>query len=521
MENESVSGYATVRTAREGETFLDDAAIAANMRLIERDAAVLMDSLLKRLQEPSPGNLQAAEISAYAGPEYLPLSESDRGPYAELLRRCALSSEERTLLLLVLINQFDPSRLVRLIQFVAEGTQIMHAGLGGYLTRQTRRFIPTLSTVLYICSGRNSADAVRNFLQLVTMGTLVREQIIRLRNVEHQEGRYSEFDLQPELAQEYAHHLLYGREARPDFGEDFAAEEVRTHLEWDKHVVLPDKTRAEVMLLHDTILSLENVRKRNSNLAKGMPALFHGPPGTGKTLTAKVLGKLTGRPVFRIDLARIVSKYVGETEKRLALVFDRAEGKDWILFFDEADVLFGRRTGVGDAHDRYANLLTAYLLQRMEDYCGVSLLSTNFKDNIDPAMIRRFLLTIHFPVPEHDERKKLWETAVPEGFELEPGFKLDIIAQAELTGSQIATILKLSAMRGAYRGDYMIRANDIKYFAILEYGKKGITSKVRNWPNRNLLGFARPLALEDPTREGHLYRVADPHSLANINLFEE
>src|SRR6185436_18277436 len=101
-------------------------------------------------------------------------------------------------------------------------------------------------------------------------------------------------------------------------------------------------------------------------LKPGYRALFHGPPGTGKTLTATLLGKYTGRPVFRIDLSRVVSKYIGETEKNLASLFDKAEHKDWILFFDEADALFGKRTEIRDAHDKYANQEVSYLLQRIE-----------------------------------------------------------------------------------------------------------------------------------------------------------
>ena len=129
------------------------------------------------------------------------------------------------------------------------------------------------------------------------------------------------------------------------------------------------------------------MRKR---VKPGYRALFHGPPGTGKTLTATLLGKHTGRPVFRIDLSRVVSKYIGETEKNLSRLFDKAEHKDWILFFDEADALFGKRTEIRDAHDKYANQEVAYLLQRIESYAGLVILATNQRGNIDEAFLRRF-----------------------------------------------------------------------------------------------------------------------------------
>src|SRR5690606_11585436 len=120
----------------------------------------------------------------------------------------------------------------------------------------------------------------------------------------------------------------------------------------------------------------------------GYRTLFYGPPGTGKTLTAMLLGKEFQRNVFRIDLSQVVSKYIGETEKNLEKIFQRAANKEWILFFDEADALFGKRTSVKDAHDRYANQEVSYLLQRVEDFPGLVILASNYKNNIDKAFVR-------------------------------------------------------------------------------------------------------------------------------------
>ena len=131
--------------------------------------------------------------------------------------------------------------------------------------------------------------------------------------------------------------------------------------------------------------------------------LFHGPPGTGKTLTAGLLGKIAQKDVYRIDLSMVISKYIGETEKNLARLFDKAERKDWILFFDEADSLFGKRGQVKDAHDKYANQEVSYLLQRVEAYNGLVILASNFKNNIDEAFLRRFQSIIYFPLPAKEE----------------------------------------------------------------------------------------------------------------------
>jgi SpoVK/Ycf46/Vps4 family AAA+-type ATPase len=131
---------------------------------------------------------------------------------------------------------------------------------------------------------------------------------------------------------------------------------------------------------------------------KNKKILFIGAPGTGKKTLASLIGQQSGTEVYRIDLSMIVSKYIGETEKNLSKVFDAAEHKNWILFFDEADALFGKRTDVRDAHDRYANQEVAYLLQRIENYNGLVILATNMKNNIDDAFTRRFQTIIHFPL---------------------------------------------------------------------------------------------------------------------------
>jgi SpoVK/Ycf46/Vps4 family AAA+-type ATPase len=148
-------------------------------------------------------------------------------------------------------------------------------------------------------------------------------------------------------------------------------------------------------------------------LKQGYRALFYGPPGTGKTFTAKILGHELNKEVFKIDLSMVVSKYIGETEKNLELLFARAENKDWILFFDEADALFGKRTNVRDAHDKYANQEVSYLLQRIEDYNGLIILATNMKNNMDDSFVRRFNSILKFPFPDQSQRVLIWQKALP------------------------------------------------------------------------------------------------------------
>jgi vesicle-fusing ATPase len=147
----------------------------------------------------------------------------------------------------------------------------------------------------------------------------------------------------------------------------------------------------------------------------GLAALFAGGPGTGKTMTAEVIAAELSLPLFRIDLSQVVNKYIGETEKNLRRLFDAADSSDVILFFDEADALFGKRTEVKDAHDRYANLEISYLLERMERFKGLAILATNRKKDLDEAFLRRLRFVVEFPLPDVADRLRIWRSVIPAG----------------------------------------------------------------------------------------------------------
>jgi SpoVK/Ycf46/Vps4 family AAA+-type ATPase len=161
---------------------------------------------------------------------------------------------------------------------------------------------------------------------------------------------------------------------------------------------------------------------------EGLRLLFHGPPGTGKTLAGEVLAGALGRDLLIVDLSRIVSKWVGETEKNLAAIFESAERTGSALLFDEADALFGRRTEVGDARDRYANLETAYLLSRMERFEGLVVLATNLRQNLDGAFARRLDFIVGFPPPDARQRARLWRRLLPPDAPLDPAVDLGRLA---------------------------------------------------------------------------------------------
>jgi SpoVK/Ycf46/Vps4 family AAA+-type ATPase len=191
-------------------------------------------------------------------------------------------------------------------------------------------------------------------------------------------------------------------------------------------------------------------------------------------LTATLLGKHTGKDVFRIDLSRVVSKYIGETEKNLSRLFDKAENKNWILFFDEADALFGKRTDIRDAHDKYANQEVAYLLQRIESYNGLVILASNQRANIDNAFVRRLQTIIQFPMPRPEERYEIWQKTFPPQIAIADDIDWRYIAaRHELTGAGILNVTHYCAVDILSKQTRRLDLKDLEAAIQREYIKEG------------------------------------------------
>jgi len=201
----------------------------------------------------------------------------------------------------------------------------------------------------------------------------------------------------------------------------------------------------------------------------GLGALFHGPSGTGKTLAAEVLGTEMDLDVYRVDLSQLVSKYVGETEKNLRRVFDAAEGGGAILLFDECDAIFGKRGEVEHGQDRYANLEVSYLLQRMESYRGIAILTTNLRSAIDPAFMRRLRFVVGFPFPDFERRVALWRHALPPGVPIE-GIDFQRLARLNVAGGSIRNIALHAAFLAA-DALHPVRMTHLRRAALAECGK--------------------------------------------------
>ena len=184
------------------------------------------------------------------------------------------------------------------------------------------------------------------------------------------------------------------------------------------------------------------------NLGTGLNVLFSGPSGTGKTMAAEILANEAGLDLFKIDLASVVSKYIGETEKHLKRIFDEAEHSDALLFFDEADALFGERSEVSDSHDRYANVEVSYLLQRMEEHDGTVIMTTNLEENIDDAFRRRINRTVEFPRPDQASRYAIWQSIFPEDTPV-GDLDYEFLSSFDLTGGNVENVALTAAFLAA------------------------------------------------------------------------
>lgn len=384
-------------------------------------------------------------VAMHLQPEWL-----DKAEALSILK--GLSADECGLMLLALLPQVQPDFLqAAILEAFPSGGDLPL--LGGIKGQNHRGLLPTGETALALFAGEDVAQRLSLQAMLQPDAKLAREGLLFLESVREGEPPMSGRLILP---QNIADHLLFDREPAPRFGPDFPAKEVSTSMEWDD-VVLPPATRAQVADIGAWLQQQHRIAT-DANLARkvkpGYRVLFYGPPGTGKTLTAALLGKQFGKPVYRVDLSQIVSKYIGETEKNLESVFRRAERQDWILFFDEADALFGKRTSVQSAHDKYANQEVSYLLQRVEDYGGLLILASNFKNNLDDAFIRRFHSIVHFPQPNAQERHLLWQKSLPAGLPLHESVDLlDLATHYDLSGAGILNVVHYATLRCYDRGE--------------------------------------------------------------------
>lgn len=402
------------------------------------------------------------------------LDEKDNSIYANFLRHYGVSFEERIILLLALIPHIAP-HILDVFLTKNNTTEQGFTEFGGLKGNTHAGFLPTRETMLFILAGNRLEKRFELSKLFCDSHFFKAHNILNIGDVNHGEPENSGMLL---LTDEYIDYFTIGESRKPTFGMDFPAKLVTTQLDWDDLVVdlhtLQQLLEIKSWLNHGETLMKEWKMKRR--LKPGYKVLFYGPPGTGKTLTACLFGKFSGKDVYRIDLSMVVSKYIGETAKNLEKVFRKAENKNWILFFDEADALFGKRTQISDAHDKYANQEISYLLQRLEDYPGLVILASNMKSNIDEAFTRRLQTMIAFPMPGTRERLRLWRESFSSLCKLDNSLDLEQIAKKYvLSGGSILNAVMYSSLMALQRGENTILEKDILEGIRKEYEKNGKT----------------------------------------------
>lgn len=363
----------------------------------------------------------------------------------EATKHSDITFEERVIVMLALMPHIKPQALDTF--FLQNGAlDRQFTQFGGWKGLSHGGFLPTGETAAFIIAGDDPikrCEVVRMFQRDHWFYT---SNILRLEGANEGEPFLSG---QLRVPEEFLSHVLLDREYKPDYSIGFPAKLITTPLEWED-MVLDYQTHDALEEINTWIEHQHTIMEDwglKRILKPGYRALFYGPPGTGKTLAATLLGKKNNMDVYRVDLSMIVSKYIGETEKNLAKVFDLAENRNWIIFFDEADALFGKRTSTNTSNDRHANQEVAYLLQRIEDFPGTVILATNLKSNIDEAFSRRFQSIIYFPMPSEELRTELWRSMLPKEWLGDDAEELiAAAAQSELSGGSIANVVRKCAV---------------------------------------------------------------------------
>jgi AAA+ superfamily predicted ATPase len=398
--------------------------------------------------------------------------DSEDTGLAKFLEMRKPSFEEFVVLLLALVPHLQSNFFNKLIaEHLPEGGDFPE--FGGIKGTNHRGLLPTGETAQFILAGDDLEKRLEVQRLLSSDHWFAQKHILWLEPVREGEPVMSgRLILAPEIVEQ----LTTGTVSKPRFSIEFPAEHIETEMDWEDLVLHPNTLRhireIENWITHsETLLQKWGMKKK---IKPGYRALFYGPPGTGKTLTATLLGKYTGKDVFRIDLSRVVSKYIGETEKNLSRLFDKAENKNWILFFDEADALFGKRTDIRDAHDKYANQEVAYLLQRIEGYNGLVILATNQRGNVDDAFARRFQAIIHFPMLRPEERYQIWCKAFPAQIEISGDIDWWQVADRyELAGASIMNVTHYCALEVLADQSLCLDLKRLEAAILREYIKEG------------------------------------------------
>jgi len=415
------------------------------------------DSSLDSIQQISPPDL-----------------DQDSSEYATLVKHHNMDFDERLVLILAMIPHIRP-QLLDLLFINNKNLDRGYTEFGGWQGKYHGGFLPTGETTIFILAA---GDLSRRF-ELVRLFQsehfFIQAGILRIDRRSADEPFLSGALI---VSGDVLSRCTSGTSPKPDYSISFPARLITTKLNWDDLVLAP-QVLAEIDVIKTWMKHSSTIMQDwglEKSIKPGYRSLFYGPPGTGKTLTATLIGAELGVDVYRIDLSMVVSKYIGETEKNLANVFDQAQHKNWILFFDEADALFGKRTQTSNSNDRHGNQEISYLLQRVEDYPGIVILATNLKANIDEAFARRFQSLVYFPMPDVALRQRLWKNTLNGRSDLADSVELSQLAsEFELSGGAITNIVRYGAISALQMNRNSINREDLVRGVTRELRKEGKT----------------------------------------------
>ncbi|SFA98794.1 ATPase family associated with various cellular activities (AAA) [Collimonas sp. OK607] len=445
-------------------------ALTANAKSLEREIAWFSEVLTARFHDYFMHEGGPYEIERHQPPDV----SGDPSTFAGAICEYGMSFDERMVLILTLLPHIRPQAL-DLLFTANKNTDRSYTEFGGRKGKNHAGLLPTCETAVFILAGD---DLVRRF------------EVLKLFDADHFFARQSILKLEQRVDGEpflsaalsvesdFLDRCTSGLQHKPDYSAGFPAKRIMTQLDWSDLVLAPEVLE-EIEHIKIWLKGGAAVMQRwdlDKSVKPGFRSLFYGPPGTGKTLTATLLGKAAEVDVYRIDLSKIVSKYIGETEKNMANVFDQAQNKNWILFFDEADALFGKRTEGSSSNDRHANQEIAYLLQRIEDFPGVVILASNLRSNIDDAFARRFQSAIYFPIPDGLQRLRLWQNIFPQRRHLADDVNLENLAEENiLSGGALLNVVRYAAMRAERQGRDKVCKDDLLRGVKKEFIKEGRT----------------------------------------------
>jgi AAA+ superfamily predicted ATPase len=399
--------------------------------------------------------------------------------YSNAIMGWELNNYSRLALVLAIAPHVKPE----ILDVFLSKNQIYDKGFtefGGVIDKNHSGFLPTGQTLSFLISAGDPLLKVEALKIFEKDSMLIKNQVISLSETEsyipNLNGILS-------VEENWIHYFLVGTKVESQNSTVFPAQKITTNMNWEDvvldHLVMEQVQEINKWLTHgETLMKDWGLFKK---IKQGYKVLFCGPPGTGKTLTATLIGKAAQRDVYQVDLSMVVSKYIGETEKNLAKIFDTAANKDWILFFDEADALFGKRTAANTSNDRHANQQTAYLLQKIEDFPGVVILASNLRANMDDAFTRRFQSIVNFKMPSVSERYQLWQNAFDGVCGLHDEVDLHQISEHyELAGGSIINVLRHCALSAISRGDTLVNKHELLAGIKKEYRKENKTISMLN-----------------------------------------